>query len=109
MLFRSLGEDIADLGGLAASYDAFHASLHGKPAMPVDGLDGDQQFYLAFSQIWRTKIREAAERRQVLTDPHAPGHYRAETVRNFDAWYKAFNIQPTDKLYLAPDQRVHIW
>ena len=106
---QTLGEDIADLGGLAASYDAFHASLHGKPAMPVDGLDGDQQFYLAFSQIWRTKIREAAERRQVLTDPHAPGHYRAETVRNFDAWYKAFNIQPTDKLYLAPDQRVHIW
>ena len=106
---QTLGEDIADLGGVAASYDAFHASLKGKPSVPVDGLDGDQQFYLAFGQIWRTKIREAAERRQLLTDPHAPGHYRAETVRNFDAWYKSFHIQPGDKLYLAPDQRVHIW
>lgn len=111
---QTLGEDIADLGGVAAAYDAFHASLHGQPApeQPVAGgaaLTGDQQFYLAFGQIWRTKIREAAERRQILTDPHAPGHYRAETVRNFDAWYEAFHIQPGDKLYLAPDQRVHIW
>ncbi len=106
---QTLGEDIADLGGVAASYDAFHASLHGQPAKVIDSLDGNQQFYLAFAQIWHTKTREAAERRQILTDPHAPGHYRAETVRNFDAWYKAFNIQPGDKLYLAPDQRVHIW
>jgi putative endopeptidase len=106
---QTLGEDIADLGGLAASYDAFHASLHGQPAKVIDALDGDHQFYLAFAQIWRTKIREAAERRQVLTDPHAPGHYRAETVRNFDAWYAAFNVQPGQTFYLPPDQRVHIW
>ncbi|QMV18242.1 M13 family peptidase [Granulicella sp. 5B5] len=106
---QTLGEDIADLGGLAAAYDAFHAAQHGQPIKVVDGFDGDQQFYLAFGQIWRTKIREAAERRQILTDPHAPGHYRAETVRNFDAWYKAFHIQPGEKLYLAPDQRVRIW
>ena len=106
---QTLGEDIADLGGVAASYDAFHASLKGQPAAVIDSMTGDQQFFLAFGQIWRTKIREAAERRQILTDPHAPGHYRAETVRNFDAWYKAFNIQPDEKLYLAPDQRVRIW
>jgi len=111
---QTLGEDIADLGGVAASYDAFHASLKGKPA-PVQavpgaaGLNGDQQFFLAFAQIWRSKMREATERARVLTDPHAPGEYRAETVRNFDAWYKAFDVEPGGKLYLTPDHRVGIW
>jgi endothelin-converting enzyme/putative endopeptidase len=106
---QTIDEDIADLGGVAASLDAFHASLHGQPAPKVGGYNGDQQFFLAFAQIWRTKTREAAARQGLLTDPHAPGQYRAETVRNFDAWYKAFNVQPGQKLYLAPDQRVHIW
>lgn len=106
---QTLGEDIADLGGVAASLDAFHASLNGQPAKEIGGYNGDQQFFLAFGQIWRTKTREAAARAQVLTDPHAPGQYRAETVRNFDAWYKAFDVKPGEKLYLAPDQRVHIW
>lgn len=106
---QTLGEDIADLGGINASFDAFHDSLHGQAAPVVNGLTGDQQFFLAFGQNWQTKTRAAALRQQLLTDPHAPGQIRAETVRNLDAWYKDFNVQPTDKLYLAPDQRVHIW
>jgi endothelin-converting enzyme/putative endopeptidase len=106
---QTLGEDIADLGGVAASYDAFHAAQKSKPAPVIDGLTSDQQFFLAFGQIWRTKMREATERSRILTDPHAPGEYRAETVRNFDAWYKAFDVQPGEKLYLTPEQRVHIW
>jgi endothelin-converting enzyme/putative endopeptidase len=111
---QTLGEDIADLGGINASFDAFHESLHGQPApvLPVPGtagLSGDQQFFLAFGQNWQSKTREAALRQQLLTDPHAPGQIRAETVRNLDAWYTDFNVQPGDKLYLAPNQRVHIW
>lgn len=106
---QTLGEDIADLGGVAASLDAFHAALGGKPAPKVAGYDGDQQFFLAFAQIWGGKSREAAERNQVLTDPHAPGEYRALTVRNFDAWYKSFNVTADEKEYLPPDKRVKIW
>ena len=106
---QTLGEDIADLGGIAAAYDAFHASLHGQPAVPVNGLNGDQQFFLAFGQAWQSKAREAAERRQIATDPHAPAQYRADTVRNSDAWYPAFDVKAGEALYLAPDKRVHIW
>jgi len=106
---QTLGEDIADLGGIAAAYDAFHASLQGQPAMPVGGLTGDQQFFLAFGQAWQSKAREAAERRQIATDPHAPAQFRADTVRNSDAWYPAFDVKPGEALYLAPDKRVHIW
>jgi putative endopeptidase len=106
---QTLGEDIADLGGIAAAYDAFHASLNNQPAPELDSLTGDQQFFLAFSQNWKTKERPDAERQQILTDPHAPDEDRAETVRNIDAWYAAFHVQPSDKLYLTPDQRVHIW
>ncbi|MGA7156054.1 MAG: M13 family metallopeptidase [Acidobacteriaceae bacterium] len=106
---QTLGEDIADLGGIAAAYDAFHASLHGKPAPEVGGFTGDQQFFIAFGQDWKTVERPAALREQILTDPHAPAQDRAETVRNIDAWYAAFNVKPADKLYLTPDKRVHIW
>jgi putative endopeptidase len=106
---QTLGEDIADLGGVNASYDAFHASLHGKKAPVIDGLDGDQQFFLAFGQAWQSKEREAAERRQIATDPHAPAQYRADTVRNLDAWYRAFDVKPGETLYLDPTQRVRIW
>jgi endothelin-converting enzyme/putative endopeptidase len=111
---QTLGEDIADLGGVNASFDAFHESLHGQPApvLPVPGtagLSGDQQFFLAFGQNWQSKTRDAALRQQLLTDPHAPGEIRALTVRNLDAWYTNFNVQPGEKLYLPPDQRVHIW
>ena len=106
---QTLGEDIADLGGIAAAFDAFHASLKGQPGPIVDGLTGDQQFFLAFGQNWKSKEREAALRRQILTDPHAPAEDRAETVRNIDAWYRSFDVKPGEKLYLAPDQRVRIW
>jgi endothelin-converting enzyme/putative endopeptidase len=106
---QTLGENIADVAGLTAAYDGYRASLKGSPA-PMDGnLTGDQQFFIAFGQNWGSVTRDAALRQQVLTDPHAPGRYRAATVRNNDAWYSAFDIQPTDKLYLAPKDRVQLW
>jgi putative endopeptidase len=106
---QTLGENIADVAGLTAAYDGYRASLKGSPA-PMDGnLTGDQQFFIAFGQNWGSVTRDAALRQQVLTDPHAPGRYRAATVRNNDAWYSAFDIKPTDKLYLAPKDRVKLW
>ena len=104
-----LSECIADLAGLAVAYDAWRLSLGGKPAPAVDGFSGDQQFFMSFAQSWRGKSREPALRQQVITDGHAPDEYRADTVRNVDAWYAAFGVQPGEKLYLAPDQRVRIW
>jgi endothelin-converting enzyme/putative endopeptidase len=106
---QTLGENIADAAGLQAAYDAFHASLHGQPASVVNGLTGDQQFFLAFAQNYASVERESALRAQILSDPHSPGRYRAATVRNLDAWYEAFDVKPGDALYLAPDQRVHLW
>ena len=106
---QTLGENIADAAGLQAAYDAFHASLKGKAAPVVDGLTGDQQFFLAFAQNYAGLERENALRAQVLGDPHAPGRYRAATVRNIDGWYEAFDVKPGDALYLAPADRVHIW
>ena len=106
---QTLAENIADLGGIAAAFDGYHASLQGKDAPMEDGFTGDQQFFLAFGQNWGEKIREAAERQQVMTDSHSPGEYRASTVRNSDAWYAAFDVKPGEKLYLAPAERVRIW
>jgi putative endopeptidase len=106
---QTLAENIADVAGLAAAYDGYHAALNGKPAPAQDGFSGDQQFFIAFAQNWGSKSREAAERQQVATDPHAPGKYRAATVRNIDAWYEPFNVVPGEKLYLAPADRVRIW
>jgi len=106
---QTLAENIADLAGLAAAYDAYQASLAGQPAPVVDGLSGDQQFFLAFGQSWAEKPRDAALREQVQVDEHAPAHYRALTVRNLDAWYATFDVQSGDKLYLAPRERVRIW
>jgi endothelin-converting enzyme/putative endopeptidase len=106
---QTLGEDIADLAGILAAYDGYHAALAGKPAPVEDGFSGDQQFFIAFAQNWGGKTREAALRRQVMTDPHAPGEYRAATVRNVDPWYRAFDVKPGEKLYLAPADRVRIW
>jgi putative endopeptidase len=106
---QTLSENIADVAGLAAAYDAFHLSLAGAPAPVIDGLSGDQQFFLAFAQNWRTKVREAALRQQVLTDGHAPAEYRSDTVRNNDAWYTAFDVKPGQTLYLAPADRVRMW
>jgi putative endopeptidase len=105
----TLGENIADVAGLAAAYDAYKASLGGKPAPVIDGLTGDQRFFIAFAQSWATKMRDATLRNRIATDGHAPGNFRAQTVRNVDAWYPAFNVQPGQKLYLAPDKRVKIW
>lgn len=106
---QTLAEDIADLAGISAAYDGFHAALGGQPAPVQDGFTGDQQFFIAFAQNWGIKIREEALRQQVLTDEHAPGRYRAQTVRNVDAWYKAFNVTEGQTLYLPPNERVVIW
>ena len=105
----TLGENIADVAGLAATYDAYRASLGGKDAPVIDGFTGDQRFFLAFAQAWASKMREPSLRQRVLTDGHAPGQFRALTVRNLDAWYTAFNVKPGQKLYLAPEKRVKVW
>ncbi|MBA4162163.1 MAG: peptidase M13 [Novosphingobium sp.] len=106
----AMGENIADLGGLSVAFEAYHTSLGGKSAPILDGLSGDQRFYLAWAQVWRTKMREAALRNQVNTGPHSPGMYRAfAPLRNIDGWYQAFNVQPGQKLYIAPEARARIW
>jgi putative endopeptidase len=105
----TMGENIADLGGLLVALDAYHRSLDGKPARVIDGLTGDQRFFLAYAQGWRDKSREDAMREQMASDPHSPDQYRANTVRNMDAWYAAFDVKPGEKLYLAPDDRARIW
>jgi putative endopeptidase len=90
--------------------DAYHHSLGNKPAPVIDGLTGDQRFFLSYAQSWREKSTDAAIRQQIVSDPHAPDQYRVNGVlRNMDAWYKAFNVKPSDKLYLLPKNRVQIW
>jgi predicted metalloendopeptidase len=106
---QTLGENIADVAGLTAAYDAYRLSLRGKPAPVAEGMSGDQQFFVSFAQSWRRKSREPAMRNLILTDGHAPAEYRASTVRNIDAWYRAFDVKPGQGLYLAPADRVHIW
>ncbi len=104
-----LGENIADLAGLAAAHDAYRLSLGGKDGPVIDGFTADQRFYLGWAQNYRSKYREASLRRAVVTGVHSPGMYRAQTVRNQDPWYTAFEVKPGQGLYLAPDQRVKIW
>ena len=106
---QTLGENIADVAGLSAAYDAYKLSLRGKELPVVDGLTGDQRFFLSFAQGWRQKIRDAALRSQIITNEHAPDRERAQTVRNIDAWYEAYAVKPEEKLYLKPEERVHIW
>ena len=106
---QTVSENIADVAGLAAAYDAYRLSLGGKEAPEFQGLSGDQQFFLSFAQSWRTKFREAAIRRAIVTDGHAPAEYRADTVRNLDAWYDAFSVKAGQALYLAPKDRVRVW
>ncbi|MBS0575681.1 MAG: M13 family metallopeptidase [Proteobacteria bacterium] len=106
----TMGENIADLGGLTLALDAYHASLRGQPAPVLDGLSGDQRVFLGWAQAWRGKLRDDAVRRQVVSDPHSPRQFRVDgVVRNIDAWYAAFDIKPGDKLYLPPAERVRIW
>jgi len=105
----TLGENIADVAGLSAAYDAYRASLGGKEAPAIGGFTGDQRFFIAYGQAWATKMREPTLRQRVLTDGHAPGQFRALTVRNLDPWYNAFQVKPGQKLYLAPEKRVKVW
>jgi putative endopeptidase len=106
----TMGENIGDLGGLSMAYTAYHLSLKGKEAPIINGLTGDQRFFMAYAQIWKTKYRDEALVNQIKSDPHSPGMYRANgSVRNFDPWYAAFDVKPGDKLYLPPEQRVRIW
>jgi putative endopeptidase len=104
-----LTENIADLTGLEVAHDAYILSLKNKPDTVIDGLNGEQRFFLAFAQRWRKVQSEAALRHQIQTDTHSPGEYRSDTVRNVDVWYDAFKIAPTDKLFLKPTDRVRIW
>jgi len=106
---QTLAENIADVAGVAASYDGYRASLGGKPAPEQQGFTSDQQFFIAFAQDYGSKTRDAALRAQVMGDSHSPDQYRSATVRNIDAWYDAFKVKPGEKLYLAPQDRVRIW
>jgi len=106
----TMGENIADLAGVLVAYDAYHKSLDGKEAPVIDGLTGDQRFFLAYAQVWRSKPREDSLRSQVTTDPHSPERFRTiGPLRSVDAWYAAFGVKPGDKMYLAPEDRVRIW
>ncbi len=107
---NTMGENVADLGGLLMALDAYHLSLGGREAAVVGGLTGDQRFFLGFAQVWRTKAREDFLKRQLVSDPHSPERFRITgTVRNVDGWYEAFGVKPGDALYLAPADRVRIW
>jgi putative endopeptidase len=107
---NTLGENIGDLAGLTAAHQAYLISLDGKPAPVIEGFSGDQRFFLAWAQVWRTLYREQALRNAVMTDEHSPGTYRANgVVRNMDEWYAAFDVNPGDKLYIPPEKRVKIW
>lgn len=106
---QTLNENIADVSGLTIAYAAYRKSLSGKPAPVINGFTGDQRFFLAFAQSWRDKTRDAALRQRLITDGHSPGRFRAQTVRNIDAWYDAFSPEPAAALYLVPKERVRIW
>lgn len=106
---NSLGENIGDVGGLSMAYHAYKLSLNGKEAPVIDGLTGDQRFFLAWAQVWKEKRTEESMLNQLRAGTHAPGRYRALAPRNHDAWYKAFDVQPGDALYLPPEERVKIW
>jgi len=106
----TMGENIADLGGLLLALDAYHASLHGQPAPIVDGLTGDQRVFMGWAQVWRARTRDDAMRRQLVSDPHSPERARVDVpMRNIDAFYTAFGLKAGDGMYVAPADRVRIW
>jgi len=106
----TMGENIGDLGGILIALDAYHLSLGGKPAPVIDGLTGDQRFFLGFAQIWRAKYRDDAVKQQVVSDPHSPAYFRSYgTVQNVDAWYDAWGVKEGDAMYVKPADRVRIW
>jgi len=106
----TMGENIADLGGLTLALDAYHASLGGKPAPVIDGLTGDQRVFLGWAQAWRGKVSDDFVKKQVVSDPHSPRQFRVNgVVHNVDAWYGAFDVKPGERLYVDPKKRVHIW
>ena len=106
---QTLSENIADVAGLSASFDGWRASLHGRKPLTIDGLTGEQRFFLAYAQTRQQATRDAALRQQILTDGHAPAMYRAQAVRNIDGWYEAFAVTPDQKYYLDPPHRVRVW
>ncbi|MDZ4761943.1 MAG: M13 family metallopeptidase [Alphaproteobacteria bacterium] len=106
----TMGENIGDLGGLTMAYTAYKLSLNGQEAPVIDGFTGDQRFFLAWAQVWRATAREDDTRQRLVTDPHSMPEFRTNgVVRNMDEWYAAFNVQPGDKLYIPPEDRVRIW
>ncbi|MEO5934709.1 MAG: M13 family metallopeptidase, partial [Duganella sp.] len=106
----TLGENIADNSGVAIAYKAYKLSLGDKPAPVIDGLSGDQRFFMGFGQVWRVRMRDEQQILQVKTDPHSPGQFRANgTMVNQPGFYDAFGVKPGDKMYVAPEQRVIIW
>ncbi len=106
----TLGENIGDLSGVAIAIKAYHLSQKNKPDITLDGFTGDQRFFLAFAQVWQSKYRDSELRKLVLSNPHSPPHFRViGPLRNIDEWNQAFNVQPGDKNYLEPDQRVKLW
>ncbi|HVP33116.1 MAG TPA: M13 family metallopeptidase [Steroidobacteraceae bacterium] len=107
---NTVGENIGDLGGLNMAYEAYRLSLHGASPPVIDGLTGAQRFFLAYAQVWRSKYRDGALRELVLSGVHSPDRFRVNgPLPNIDAWYEAFNVQPGDKLYIKPEDRVRIW
>jgi putative endopeptidase len=106
----TMGENIADLGGLNVALAAYRRSLHGRPAPTLDGFTGEQRVFLGWAQIWRAKVRDDFTRKQVVSDPHSPRAFRIiGPTRNIDAWYEDFKVSPGDAYYVAPGQRVRIW
>ncbi len=107
---QTMGENIADLGGLLMATDAYHMSLNGQPDKVIDGFTGDQRFYLGFAQVWQSKYKDDFMKMLVSVDVHSPDHFRPiGATRNIDLWYKTFNVQPGDTYYVAPENRVRIW
>jgi putative endopeptidase len=106
----TLGENLADLGGINVAYEAYKKTKQGQSNTKIDGFTGDQRFFLSFAQVWRGAMRPEALAQQLMTDPHSPGKFRTDgTVVNIDAWYTAFDVKPGDKMYKAPEDRIKIW